>query len=210
MVPGLSANSAQGTMGSSAGGAAQAGGQTGGGNSFGSQFGESNNLSQGRRKRSFGYPGYGFGPFSQSNANALGGGSALFGQVTTNNNAYTNSGPYGSTGMANGNTMGSGHGINLFNAANSQSNYGRRKRQVFLNPGFNGLGGFGTFNSAANANALGTGSALAGTVGTNNNAFSQTNPFGASAMGASNAFGEGHGVQLSNAANSNSQSGNFF
>ena len=73
-----------------------------------------------------GYDGFGgFGGYGSSNANALGGGSAQFGNVGTNNVAYTNTNPWGSNGFASNNGYGSGYGVNIFGAANSQSNYGQ-------------------------------------------------------------------------------------
>ena len=66
----------------------------------------------------------GYGGYGNSNANALGGGSALLGNVGTNNVAYTNSNPYSSNGFAANQGYGSGYGVNIFGAANSQSQYG--------------------------------------------------------------------------------------
>ena len=116
----------------------------------------------------------------------------MFGNILTNNNAMTQSNPFGSMGQASGNAMGSGQGINLFNAANSQSGFGRRKRQI-------GFGGFGS-----SANSLGGGSAMFGNIQTNNNAMTQSNPFGSMGQASGNAMGSGQGINLFNAANSQS------
>ena len=151
---------------------------------------------------------YNYGPQSLSNANSLGGGSALFGQVATNNNAFTRSDPFESTGFAAGNSLGAGQGVNIWQAANANSQYnGRRKRQIGYG-GYPGFGGYGP-QSNANANALGGGSALYGQVATNNNAFSRSDPYGANGFAAGNSNGAGQGVNIFNAANTNAASGIF-
>ncbi|GAU91634.1 hypothetical protein RvY_03855 [Ramazzottius varieornatus] len=126
---GLSANTATGTMGSSAGGAAQAGGQTQSGKRFQHNTGQQSVIQQGRRKRNvygagFVPVGYGFGGNSIANANAVGGGSAMFGDIATNNRAYTNTGPFGASSFGNSNAMGTGYGTNIFGATNTDAGSG--------------------------------------------------------------------------------------
>ncbi|OQV26116.1 hypothetical protein BV898_00240 [Hypsibius exemplaris] len=200
----LSANTAQGTQGSSAGGAAQAGGQVQNAKQIQSSMGQLNNFQ--RFKRHYGgYDNYGYNGFpvqNQANANAIGGGSALFGQVGTHNLANTQTGLYGSNGFATGDAFGQGQGVNIYQASSSNvgSGYlGRRKRQVF--------GNWGGPQSNALSNSLGGGSAFHGRVWTQNNAVSNTNPYSGFALGAGNAGGEGNGVNIWNAANSQTNSG---
>ncbi|XP_055337735.1 uncharacterized protein LOC129587829 [Paramacrobiotus metropolitanus] len=72
-----------------------------------------------------GYYGGNYGNnWGGSNANALGGASALWGNAATRNTAYTNSNPWGSSGYANNWSGASGLGANAFGAAMSNSNYG--------------------------------------------------------------------------------------
>jgi len=204
---GLSANTAQGTMGSNAGGAAQAGGQVSNELQSSHQFGTQNamiaNIGGGFRRKRHLYGNYGgdfgfYNPQSQANANSVGGGSANWGQVATNNNAFSQTNAFGGTGFAAGNSEGSGQGVNIFQAANTNSasgTYGRRKRQIW--------GGYGN----SNANSIGGGSAFLGRVSTNNNAFSRSDPYSATGFGAGNSQGEGQGVNIFSATNTNAGSG---
>ena len=135
----------------------------------------------------FSFPGFG-----GSDANSIGGGSAMFGNIFTQNTGFTQSNPSGSMGLAQGSAMGSGQGINVYNAANSQSGFGRRKRQ-------SGFGGFGSL-----ANSLGGGSAMLGNIFTQNTGFTQSNPFGSMGLAQGSAMGSGQGINVFNAANSQS------
>lgn len=120
---GLSANTATGTHGSRAGGAAQAGGQVQGGKRFQSNMRDENASVGGRRKRSVDGPtfaGY-FGGNSRANADASGGGSALQGSIRSDNRAYTNTNPFSANSFGNSNSMGTGHGVNLFSATNTEA-----------------------------------------------------------------------------------------
>jgi len=209
----LSANTAQGTLGSQAGGAAQAGGSVQNAKQIKINQGFQSGFQRFKRQYNNYYGGFGRFPQSQANGNSIGGGSALLGRVATNNNAFSQTSPYAATGFAAGNSMGEGQGVNIFQAANTNAAsgmFGRRKRQIGyggFDGGYNGFAGFP--QSSSNANSLGGGSALFGQVATNNNAFSNANPYGAQGFAAGNALGDGQGVNIWNAANSNSASGYF-
>ncbi|XP_055338639.1 uncharacterized PPE family protein PPE40-like [Paramacrobiotus metropolitanus] len=201
----LSANTASG-IGPSASGAAQAGGQTSSGRRGGSMF-ERNQGFFRRKRQAWGFPG-GFGFGSGAQANSLGGGSAMFGNVETNNLANTFSSPWGASGMGMGNARGSGYGVNIWNAATSNSFTGRKKRQAFdFNSGFNGFNGFNSAGSQAGA--LGGANTMFGNAFTNNNAFTNSNPWGASGSAFGNAGADGPGSNAWNAASSSSFSNGF-